>query len=135
MSKLVMLSAPSASGKSTLARQMMEKDPNMVRINRDDIRKMSITKWTPSRESWIISAEISLVGVALDSKKNVVIDDTNLLPKDEDRWKEVAKRFGAIFSKVKLDVSLEECVKRDALRDGMIGRPAIERQFLRAGLW
>lgn len=134
MPKLIMLSAPSASGKSTLAWEMMQADGNLVRINRDDLRKMSITKWKPSRESWIIKSEIALCHVAKECKKNIVIDDTNLLQADEDRWKNVALEIGYTFEKVKLNVSLEECVRRDANREASIGRPAIERQFLRGKL-
>jgi predicted kinase len=136
MPKLIMLSAPSASGKSTLARQMMEQDGNAVRINRDDLREMSITKWKPSREDWIIKSEIALCKVAAGCKKNIIIDDTNLSKSDEDRWQGVAKEIGYTFEKIKLEVDLEECIARDARRAyKSIGRPAIERQFLKAGLW
>lgn len=135
MPKLTMLSAPSASGKSTLAWEMMQADGNAVRINRDDLRKMSITKWKPSREDWIIKSEIALCKVAAACKKSIIIDDTNLMPSDESRWKNVALEIGYTFEKVQLSVSLEECVRRDAERVASIGRPALERQFLKAGLW
>ena len=135
MPKLIMLSAPSASGKSTLAWEMMQADGNLVRINRDDLRKMSITKWKPSREDWIIKSEIALCKVAAACKKNIIIDDTNLMPADEARWKSVAGEIGYTFEKVQLSVSLEECVRRDTGREASIGRPALERQFLKAGLW
>ncbi len=135
MSKLTMLSAPSASGKTTLAKQIMKEDGNAVRINRDDIRAMSISKWKQSREGWIIAAELALTEAAAKLKRNIIIDDTNLMPSDEDRWKNKAKEIGYNFEIIKIDVSLEECVARDAERIRRIGRAAIERQFLRAGLW
>jgi predicted kinase len=132
-----MMSAPSASGKSTLARQMMEKDPNLVRINRDELRSMMLNKWRPSAEGLIIESEISLARLAGEHKRNIVIDDTNLMPKDESRWKTIADELGYSFEKKVLTVSLEECIERDYRRigKGNIGPAAIERQFLRAKLW
>lgn len=134
MPKLVMLSAPSASGKSTLAKTMMEADGNMIRLNRDSIRGGTILKWTPAREKWIIAAEVAMATAAASLQRNIIVDDTNLLPVDEARWRGVAKDIGYQFELVKLNVSLEECIKRDTGRPASIGRPAIERQFLRAGL-
>lgn len=136
MPLLTMLSAPSASGKSTKAVEMLKADGNAVRINRDDLRKMSIPKWTPKREKWVIAAEVALAKAAGHLKQNIIIDDTNLLPVDEARWVEVAQELGYQFKKVVLEVPLEECIRRDSLRgDKRIGRSAIERQFLRALLW
>lgn len=137
MRKLYMMSAPSASGKSTKSKEMMEQDGNLVRINRDDIRAMSILKWTPSREGWIIAAEIAMVKAAAAEKKNIIVDDTNLSTSDEDRWSNLAKELDYEFHKITLQVDLETCVERDLKRIGSkkIGRAAIERQFLRAKLW
>lgn len=136
MPKLTMFSAPSASGKSTMAVQMLKEDGNAVRINRDDLRKMSIPKWSGKREAWIIAAEIGMAKVAGSMKLNIIIDDTNLGALDEARWKSIAQDLGYEFKVIKLKVSLEECVRRDSLRSGSarIGRSAIERQFFRAGL-
>jgi len=137
MPKLTMMSAPSASGKSTLTREMLQEDGNAVRINRDDLRAMSILKWSGRREKWIIAAEMGICTVAAKMGLNIIIDDTNLMPSDEDRWKNVAKQLGYDFNKVKLDVDIEVCVERDKQRRGIarLGRPTIERQFLRGGLW
>lgn len=137
MPKLTMLSGLSGSGKSTIAKQMMATDGNAVRINRDDLRAMSITKWKPSREEWIIQAEIALAEAAVKLKKNIIIDDTNLYTRDEDRWRQVAWKANYSFEKQKVDASLKTCIERDSQRLGKarIGRPAIERQALKAGLW
>lgn len=137
MPRLIMLSGPSGSGKSTLAKELMEADGNLIRLNRDKLREMSILKWTPKREGWIIDAELALATAASHSKKNILIDDTNLMPSDEDRWKNKAKELGYTFEKKVLETDLQTCILRDESRVGnaRIGRPAIERQFLRAKLW
>jgi len=135
--KLTMLSAPSASGKSTLAKKLLQEDGNAVRLNRDDLRIMSILKWTGRREKWIVAAEMGLCAVAAKQGLNIIVDDTNLMPSDEDRWKNVARQLKYEFVKMKLDVPIEECVLRDSRRAGnaRIGRPTIERQFLKGQLW
>lgn len=137
MPKLIMLSAPSASGKSTLAMKMLKEDGNAIRVNRDELRVMSIPKWTGRREKWIIAAEMGLCATAARMGLNIIVDDTNLMPADEERWKNVAKELQYEFHKIKLDVDIETCVDRDSRRlaSARIGRPTIERQFLRAGLW
>lgn len=137
MPKLIMLSGPSGSGKSTVAKEMMATDGNLVRLNRDSIRAMSIVKWTPKREGWIIDAEVAMARAAAKSNRNVLIDDTNLTPKDEARWKGIADEIGYSFIKHPVMADLATCISRDKFRVGSahIGRPAIERQFLRAKLW
>ena len=131
-----MLSGPSASGKSTTAIQLLREDSNAVRINRDDLRKMSIPKWSPKREKWIIQAEMSLAQTAGSLKQNIIIDDTNLTSLDEDRWRSVALGLGYTFKKQVLTVPMLDCIARDKLRgEAKVGRQVIERQFLRAGLW
>lgn len=136
MPKLIMLSGPSGSGKSTLAEEILESDGNAVRLNRDLLRAMSIIKWTPKREGWIIDAEKAMARAASLSKRNVIIDDTNLTQKDEDMWKRVAQDIGYTFEKRVIEADIQTCVLRDSYRFGSarLGRPAIERQFLRGKL-
>lgn len=136
MPKLIMLSGPSGSGKSTIAQEMLEADGNAVRLNRDLIRSMSIIKWTPKREGWIIDAEKAMARAAALSKRNVIIDDTNLTQRDEDMWKRVAQDMGYTFEKKAIEADILTCVHRDGFRYGSqkIGRAAIERQFLRGKL-
>lgn len=136
MPKLLMLSGPSGSGKSFKARQLLEADGNAVRINRDSIREMSILKWSPAREGWIIDAELAMTDAAARGKRNVIIDDTNLRQRDEDRWRYKAKELGYEFQKIQVTASLAQCILQDAHREGKarVGRIVIEKQFLQAGL-
>lgn len=137
MPKLIMMSGPSGSGKSTAAKALLQQDGNAIRVNRDDLRTMSILKWSGKREKWIVSAEMGICAVAGKFGLNIIVDDTNLMPSDEARWRNVAKELKYDFKKIQLDVDIETCITRDSKRPGnaRIGRPTIERQFLRAGLW
>lgn len=137
MPKLIMMSGPSGSGKSTVSKELMKQNPNLVRLNRDSIRAMSIEKWTPKKEGWIIDAEMAMARAAAKSKKDVLIDDTNLTATDEVRWYGLAQEIGYKFEKKIVFEDILTCVERDNRRTGKerIGRPAIERQFLRGKLW
>src|SRR3954469_868137 len=110
MSKLVMLSGPSASGKSTAAKELLATDGNAVRINRDELRSMSLHKWTPKREGFIIEAEKQLCKAAAIAKYNIIIDDTNLTPKDEFMWRHVAVDIGYEFKKIAVATDLNTCI-------------------------
>lgn len=132
-----MMSGPAGSGKSTIARELLKKHSNMIRVNRDDIRLMALDHWTASREGYIIEAEIAVVKTAMDSKLSVVVDDTNLTDRDLFRWKSLAESKEYEFEKRLVSTKIEECIERDANRTGKahVGRSIIERQFIKGKLW
>jgi predicted kinase len=136
MPKLTMLVGASGSGKTTFARVMLADDPNTIRLNRDELRLMALHKWRGSTEDFIIQSEKLMAAAAAKRKYNIVVDDTNLTPGHEKFWKDLAKEIGYTFDRLVIPTSLEDCVDRDLGRKDHthIGRPAIERQFLRGKL-
>lgn len=136
MPKLIMMSGPSGSGKSTTAKKMLAEDGNTIRINRDELRLMSIHKWSPRREEWIKEMEDSIVRGHAKFKTHIIVDDTNLRQGDHDFWRNMAKEIGYEFKVLKVNPGLAECLRRDSLRRDHehVGRAAIERQFLRGKL-
>lgn len=108
------------SGKSTWARIYCEKNPDYVRVNRDDLRRMRGKYWLPKDEDMITDWEQSSVIQALSRGKNVIIDSTNLNPKYLKQFKRLIESFEEhehveIIEKT-FDLSPEECIKRDATR-------------------
>lgn len=122
---MLILQGPPASGKTTWSKQFCEDNPNWIRINRDDIRKMSGKYWVPSREALISAYEESLINIALNRKYNVIIDATNLNPETMSRWRGIAANFNVKLETKEFYVPFEEAVKRDKNRDLQIGEDVI----------
>ena len=77
--KLIFLKGIPGSGKSTWAKEQVEKDPhNWVRVNKDDIRKMMGTEFSKSNELVTYETERSCASHALSNGKNVIVDNTHL---------------------------------------------------------
>lgn len=111
-----------ASGKSTIAKQLIKNNPTWVRTNKDDLRMM-LKDGTQCTERFVIEAERRLISCLLKEGLNVVVDNTNFNPihlkwmKQEIDW--LNNHDLNIELEVKLiDTSLEECLQRNRLRTG-----------------
>lgn len=135
MSKLKMLSGLPGSGKTTLARQMVDSDGNCGRINRDDLRAMLFnSKWTGPREGVVIEVEKAIARVLLNHGLTPLVDDTNLTKKHVALWNEFCKSWGADFQAVPVATDLAECLRRDSQREKPVGEAVTNRMALFAGL-
>lgn len=127
MSKLIVLQGIPASGKSTWARQWVEKDPsNRIVVNRDSIRRMLGIYWVPSREDLVTDIEDFSVECALLKKYDVCIDATNLNKKSINRWIKVAEDCNSEIEFKKFDISLEDALERDKNRGFPVGEKVIK---------
>jgi predicted kinase len=129
---LYMTKGLSGSGKSTKAREMVRQNPGKLeRVNKDDLRAMLHGgKWSKGNEKQIVAARDALIGAALASGRSVISDDTNLAPAHEARLREIADEFMVNFEIIDLtDVPIDECIKRDLLRDASVGEAVIRKQF------
>jgi predicted kinase len=122
-----------ASGKTTFARKLQ---PGVVRVNRDDIRRMLhggrlFTQWAEGQVTHVQRASVEAL---LRAHADVIVDDTNLRNKTVREWAELAARFGATFEVHDFtDVPLAECLRRDADRDpdDQVGAEGITRMHER----
>ncbi|MFJ8581208.1 AAA family ATPase [Micromonospora sp. NPDC093277] len=129
MFRLIATRGLPASGKTTFARRLQ---PGVVRINRDDLRRMMhgerlFTQWA---EGQVTRAQRAQVEALLAARVSVCVDDTNLRSRTLRDWAELAERFGAAFEVHDFtDVPLEECLRRDAARPEVdrVGEAAIRR--------
>ncbi|MGX6605707.1 phosphatase domain-containing protein [Micromonosporaceae bacterium Da 78-11] len=131
MTRLLITRGLPASGKTTFARKLQ---PNVVRVNRDDLRRMLhgqrlFTQWA---EGQVTHAQRAAVEALLRAGASVIVDDTNLRAKTVREWAELAARFGATFEVHDFtDVPLAECLRRDADRpaEDRVGDEPIKRMY------
>lgn len=138
MQKLVILKGLPASGKSTYAKKWVEICPTTrVRVSRDDIRRQLGPYWVPQREKLVTKIERLMVYESLNCGYNVIIDATNLNKKYFD-WQNLLEEWSRdihfpetklIINESFLDVSVEECIRRDLLRpvEERVGEEVINR--------
>lgn len=120
MPKLILTRGLPGSGKSTWAKELVAANPDVVRVNRDNLRFEHYGKYVISKkqEREITKIQQSRVREALSSGRDVVVDDTNLSPMSIGGWHRLAQDYDG---KVQLsfrdfNVSPEECIRRDERR-------------------
>jgi predicted kinase len=132
-----------ASGKSTYAHELMGREPGVwARISWDDIRHETPNyKFNKTNETRVVQRADSAAREAASEGFNLLIDNTNLHAGHITRWTGLAEELGMQVELKKFNASVQECVQRDALREGKyaeggkhVGRVIIERMALANGL-
>lgn len=131
MNKLLILQGIPASGKSTFAKQWVEEDPKTrVIVNRDSIRRGLGPYWVPSREDLVSTIEYHMVTIALSQDYSVCLDATNLNPKYQQQWVDLANYYSRTELEYKtFDISLEEALERDKNREFPVGEKVINQFY------
>ena len=129
---IILVRGIQGSGKTTLAKNLVKYDNKLVRINRDDIRAMLCTEWSYTFESVVIKMQLSMVKAALDKGYSVVIDDvSNLNEKTINRLKQTFPNTEIQLKDICLLTDINECIRRDALRENPIGEKVIRETYNR----
>lgn len=104
-----------ASGKTTWSKQ--QRDPNTMRVNKDDLREMlHAGVWSSKNEKVVLAMRDSMIAEGLGRGLRVIVDDTNLHPKHERRLREIAAQFDAEVEVMIFDADVDVCLSRNALR-------------------
>lgn len=128
--KILLLRGLPASGKSTYAKELVAKNHNWVRVNKDDLRAMmNGGGFSGKLEKQVIRTERELAENALKLGKNVVIDDTNFNPVHEEYFRDLAMRYNAEFEVKFFDTPLVVCIARDNKRPNGVGETVIRRMY------
>lgn len=124
------------SGKTTWARAAIDMRPvgSVVRLNRDDLRKMMLprgyTEPVYIAEELVTKVQQGQIVELLRGGVDVICDDTNLRARSVRTLAQLALKAGATWSCVDFfDVSLEECLRRDAIRFSSVGEEVILRMY------
>lgn len=125
MKQLTILSGLPASGKSTYAKKLVNKNPETtIIVCRDKIREALGKYWVPSREKLVTDIEHRMIRTGLELDYHVVVDATNLNKKYLESIEKIGKSFaisdGIITNYKRFDTPLWLCVFRDFKR-GLFG--------------
>jgi predicted kinase len=118
--QVLILQGLPASGKSTYAKQRVGKDSRWKRVNKDDLRRMiDNSHWSKENERHILSIRDQLITHYLLAGYDVIVDDTNFVPKHTQHITELVKSLAGldVVIETKLfNVDPKECIKRNELR-------------------
>ena len=117
-----------ASGKTTWAKEWESKSPaTRRRVSRDDIRFQMYGKYAGDgiNEYAVTKEEHRQIRDALSKDLEVVIDATNLNIKTLKKLQSIAHEFGRVIHIESFDISVEEAIARDAVRDKKVGEAVI----------
>ena len=124
-----------ASGKTTWALDLLKQHPDIINLNRDDLRLMlqsraRYAKFKNWRERMVTDMMDYTARLALSEGKSLIVSDTNLSPERNLKWKEMAEGFGAKYrEKLFTDVPYGVCIERDRLREHPVGQRVITGMF------
>jgi predicted kinase len=118
-----------ASGKSSWAKQFQATNPNVTRVNRDDLRAMlHLGLWTKENEKLVVKYQRAMIEDAIKAGHTVIIDDTNLAPSTMTMWKQLAETLKVPWEvKDFTDVHWLTCVARNECRANPVPVEAMKR--------
>jgi hypothetical protein len=90
---------------------------------------MGASYWSGGNEKFILKLRDQIILMALESGKHVIVDDTNF-GKHIDQIKELVKDLAVVeVNDSFLQVSLEECIRRDTKRPKPVGKGVILEMY------
>jgi predicted kinase len=138
MPKVLILKGLPASGKSTYARELVDRG-NWVRVNKDDLRlQLHNSKWSKNKEKIVESARDAIIVTALKAGQNVVVDDTNFSPRHKRRITQVVDEVRHdLHTSIEIEekffeIDVEEAIARDAKRRPDIVHKTVGAKIIRS---
>ena len=134
MKKLILTKGLQASGKTTWAKKTVDEGQGaFVNICKDDLRALLHNNaHSKGREALVITMQEVMTETALSEGKNVIWSDTNLDPRHEQRAREkFSGKAEIVIEDSFLQVSLEECIKRNQNRSNSVPESAIRDTYNR----
>ena len=139
--KIILTRGLPASGKSTWAVEYIKNSNGKAkRVNKDLLREMiDAGVYSKPNEQMILNARDNLICTFIEGgAETIIVDDTNFEEKHFDNIKDLTDSFNnlgrhniTVEYKDFLDVSLDECLHRDSLRDKPVGEKVIKSMHQR----
>lgn len=147
--KIILCRGIQGSGKTTYAKQWVLEDPeNRVRFNNDDIRNMLGKYWVTSREPLVSHLKKSFLNHSMLEGYDIIIDNMNLNNREVEFYQSIVKVHNDLVEQYRKNdpdekdtgfkyeiefkdffIPLEECIKRDSLRENPIGEEIIRNTY------
>lgn len=126
--KILILIGIPASGKSTWAKDYVRRNPDWIRVNRDDFRLMLKDEQLCENkiEDMITGLVKHTIEKSLSKRLNVLVDNTNLKQRYIGEIVDAFKYQADIDYRV-FDISLDEAIERDNARSTKVGEVVIKR--------
>lgn len=136
MQKIILTRGLPGCGKTTYARAYCKKNPDYIRVSRDDLRNMRGEYWIPKQEDIISEMENQCVLAALRAGKHVILDATNFGERSSVRMAAIIHLYREdTGNDVKIEIKdfshvpLETCIERDFQREGGVGKDVIMKFY------
>lgn len=130
--QVIILRGIPGSGKTTWAKTWVENGTRRIRINRDDIRYALFGRYVDVDENLVTKTHNAILRESMRTHYDIVIDNTNL---DHDRLRSlirfIEKQGGYVIDVIAMETTLEECIRRDSLRERVVGEDVITRMHTR----
>jgi predicted kinase len=126
-----------ASGKTTFARQLVAESGNrMRRVSLDDLRRMlddndGSVRLGKDHEETVLAVQDATVLAVINGGFDIVVDNTHLVSRIPNRLKRVVCGRAGFEVHDFTSVDVEECIRRDKLRERMVGEDVIRRMDAR----
>ncbi|MFN5747171.1 MAG: AAA family ATPase [Pseudanabaena sp.] len=120
-----------ASGKSTWAKEKVNKSPNIIkRVNKDELRAMLDNSYfSKGNEKFVLDIQDAIIKAALENGKHVIVDNTHLAPKHEARIRKLINGLAVLEIVDFRHVPLETCIERDLKRMNSVGEKVIRDMY------
>jgi predicted kinase len=127
-STLIILKAPPASGKSTIAKGYQDK--GYVVISSDELRGiLGRDESDQTKNKEVFDAAHMMTAYFLARGQNVLIDACNVTRKSRAKFIEIGRRWGAHVVGLSLETPLEVCLERNKSRPRFVPEDVIKRMF------
>lgn len=135
--KIIFLRWLPASGKSTFAKEQLKKNPNAIRVNKDDIRSMmNNSKFSKENEELVVSVQRKAILLWMERWRDIIIDNTHIsnpahfeeiLQIVVDNNESDSSHFEYEIEEKDFKTPVNVCIERDKKRENPVGAEVIKR--------
>ena len=128
--KLIILTGPPASGKSTFAKQYIQEHPDTKIVSRDEIRHR-LGEYNHNHEKEVNKIELDETIRYMEEGFEIINDATNLNTKTRHKFENLAKQYNYNVEYKEFYVPLNVSIERDKNldRDHHVGEEVIKRMY------